>query len=144
MRILVTLLLDTLPMLGNVLLLCFFVFFIFGIVGVQLWAGLLRNRCFLDDDAKTFMNLHFYNNDVMWTRFNKTSSHPATFCFPLFSPVVFSCCAAQPMIVQMGELEMTWQDASQLIDCRTEAPRVLIFAILGRNQPYAHLLCFLL
>uniref|UniRef100_A0A2I3HMH0 Voltage-dependent T-type calcium channel subunit alpha-1G n=1 Tax=Nomascus leucogenys TaxID=61853 RepID=A0A2I3HMH0_NOMLE len=40
MRILVTLLLDTLPMLGNVLLLCFFVFFIFGIVGVQLWAGL--------------------------------------------------------------------------------------------------------
>jgi len=41
------LLLDTLPMLGNVLLLCFFVFFIFGIVGVQLWAGLLRQRCVL-------------------------------------------------------------------------------------------------
>lgn len=40
------LLLDTLPMLGNVLLLCFFVFFIFGIIGVQLWAGLLRQRCF--------------------------------------------------------------------------------------------------
>jgi len=35
-------------MIGNVLLLCFFVFFIFGIIGVQLWAGLLRNRCFLD------------------------------------------------------------------------------------------------
>nr|XP_056723088.1 voltage-dependent T-type calcium channel subunit alpha-1G isoform X3 [Euleptes europaea] len=50
MRILVTLLLDTLPMLGNVLLLCFFVFFIFGIVGVQLWAGLLRNRCFLEEN----------------------------------------------------------------------------------------------
>ncbi|XP_061119919.1 voltage-dependent T-type calcium channel subunit alpha-1G isoform X3 [Syngnathus typhle] len=50
MRILVTLLLDTLPMLGNVLLLCFFVFFIFGIVGVQLWAGLLRNRCFVEDN----------------------------------------------------------------------------------------------
>ena len=46
MRILVNLLLDTLPMLGNVLLLCFFVFFIFGIIGVQLWAGLLRNRCY--------------------------------------------------------------------------------------------------
>ena len=42
------LLLDTLPMLGNVLLLCFFVFFIFGIVGVQLWAGILRQRCYLD------------------------------------------------------------------------------------------------
>ncbi|KAK7113083.1 hypothetical protein V1264_012439 [Littorina saxatilis] len=48
MRILVMLLLDTLPMLGNVLLLCFFVFFIFGIIGVQLWAGVLRHRCYLD------------------------------------------------------------------------------------------------
>ncbi|XP_049817444.1 voltage-dependent T-type calcium channel subunit alpha-1H-like isoform X2 [Aethina tumida] len=47
MRILVMLLLDTLPMLGNVLLLCFFVFFIFGIIGVQLWQGVLRQRCFL-------------------------------------------------------------------------------------------------
>ncbi|XP_039669618.1 LOW QUALITY PROTEIN: voltage-dependent T-type calcium channel subunit alpha-1I-like [Perca fluviatilis] len=50
MRILVNLLLDTLPMLGNVLLLCFFVFFIFGIIGVQLWAGLLRNRCYPEDN----------------------------------------------------------------------------------------------
>ncbi|XP_063790950.1 voltage-dependent T-type calcium channel subunit alpha-1H isoform X2 [Pseudophryne corroboree] len=57
MRILVTLLLDTLPMLGNVLLLCFFVFFIFGIVGVQLWAGLLRNRCFMDRDFAISYNL---------------------------------------------------------------------------------------
>uniref|UniRef100_A0A1A9ZEI8 Ion transport domain-containing protein n=1 Tax=Glossina pallidipes TaxID=7398 RepID=A0A1A9ZEI8_GLOPL len=47
MRILVMLLLDTLPMLGNVLLLCFFVFFIFGIIGVQLWEGILRQRCIL-------------------------------------------------------------------------------------------------
>jgi hypothetical protein len=53
MRILVMLLLDTLPMLGNVLLLCFFVFFIFGIVGVQLWKGLLRNRCFLQLNTTT-------------------------------------------------------------------------------------------
>ncbi|XP_068100253.1 voltage-dependent T-type calcium channel subunit alpha-1H isoform X2 [Hyperolius riggenbachi] len=57
MRILVTLLLDTLPMLGNVLLLCFFVFFIFGIVGVQLWAGLLRNRCFMDPKFQSTYNL---------------------------------------------------------------------------------------
>ncbi|KAM4024360.1 voltage-dependent T-type calcium channel subunit alpha-1H isoform 3-T3 [Anomaloglossus baeobatrachus] len=57
MRILVTLLLDTLPMLGNVLLLCFFVFFIFGIVGVQLWAGLLRNRCFIDKNIAISYNL---------------------------------------------------------------------------------------
>ncbi|XP_078274277.1 voltage-dependent T-type calcium channel subunit alpha-1H isoform X1 [Rhinoraja longicauda] len=57
MRILVTLLLDTLPMLGNVLLLCFFVFFIFGIVGVQLWAGLLRNRCFYEDSVAMYYNV---------------------------------------------------------------------------------------
>ena len=49
MRILVTLLLDTLPMLGNILMLCFFVFFIFGIIGVQMWKGLLRQRCFVPD-----------------------------------------------------------------------------------------------
>eukprot|EP00062_Callorhinchus_milii_P024831 gi/632985161/ref/XP_007909522.1/ PREDICTED: voltage-dependent T-type calcium channel subunit alpha-1H-like [Callorhinchus milii] len=57
MRILVTLLLDTLPMLGNVLLLCFFVFFIFGIVGVQLWAGLLRNRCFFEGNFAMYYNV---------------------------------------------------------------------------------------
>ncbi|KAI1884599.1 hypothetical protein AGOR_G00228040 [Albula goreensis] len=62
MRILVTLLLDTLPMLGNVLLLCFFVFFIFGIVGVQLWAGLLRNRCFLNVSVETKYNLSFLSS----------------------------------------------------------------------------------
>ncbi|XP_072532433.1 voltage-dependent T-type calcium channel subunit alpha-1H isoform X3 [Salminus brasiliensis] len=59
MKILVTLLLDTLPMLGNVLLLCFFVFFIFGIVGVQLWAGLLRNRCFMNETFKETNNLSY-------------------------------------------------------------------------------------
>jgi voltage-dependent calcium channel T type alpha-1G len=60
MRILVMLLLDTLPMLGNVLLLCFFVFFIFGIIGVQLWKGVLRNRCFLDynnSEVKEFIDM---------------------------------------------------------------------------------------
>ncbi|XP_052765335.1 voltage-dependent T-type calcium channel subunit alpha-1I-like isoform X3 [Mya arenaria] len=63
MRILVMLLLDTLPMLGNVLLLCFFVFFIFGIIGVQLWAGVLRNRCFInisDDIPYKHLNLTPY------------------------------------------------------------------------------------
>nr|XP_021330381.1 voltage-dependent T-type calcium channel subunit alpha-1H isoform X1 [Danio rerio] len=68
MRILVTLLLDTLPMLGNVLLLCFFVFFIFGIVGVQLWAGLLRNRCFMPSKVRdqynlSYMSLYYENED---------------------------------------------------------------------------------
>ncbi|XP_065163665.1 voltage-dependent T-type calcium channel subunit alpha-1H isoform X3 [Atheta coriaria] len=54
MRILVMLLLDTLPMLGNVLLLCFFVFFIFGIIGVQLWQGILRQRCYIPKASHNF------------------------------------------------------------------------------------------
>lgn len=45
-RILVTFLLDTIPMLGNALLLSFLIFFVFGIISVQLWQGKLRNRCF--------------------------------------------------------------------------------------------------
>jgi hypothetical protein len=57
MRILVMLLLDTLPMLGNVLLLCFFVFFIFGIIGVQLWEGnCLINKSFARE-GKIFSHL---------------------------------------------------------------------------------------
>ncbi|CAG0894816.1 unnamed protein product [Darwinula stevensoni] len=58
MRILVMLLLDTLPMLGNVLLLCFFVFFIFGIVGVQLWKGILRQRCFIPQNFNWNPNIN--------------------------------------------------------------------------------------
>ena len=69
MRILVMLLLDTLPMLGNVLLLCFFVFFIFGIVGVQLWKGVLRNRCFFDYN-KTMMG------DILDESFQNTYYKP--------------------------------------------------------------------
>ncbi|CAI4233228.1 unnamed protein product [Auanema sp. JU1783] len=69
MRILVNLLLDTLPMLGNVLLLCFFVFFIFGIVGVQLWAGLLRNRCAINlPTTMTDQQIALFN-DVKLTRY---------------------------------------------------------------------------
>ncbi|XP_030255166.1 voltage-dependent T-type calcium channel subunit alpha-1G isoform X5 [Sparus aurata] len=63
MRILVTLLLDTLPMLGNVLLLCFFVFFIFGIVGVQLWVGRLRNRCFVEDTFPFPLAYKYYHTE---------------------------------------------------------------------------------
>ena len=44
-------------MLGNVLLFCCLVFFIFGIAGVQLLAGVLRNRCFFSQDLITAMNL---------------------------------------------------------------------------------------
>jgi len=64
MRILVMLLLDTLPMLGNVLLLVFFVFFVFGIMGVQLWKGVLRNRCYFD-----------YNATLMSSIFNESKQY---------------------------------------------------------------------
>ncbi|KAM4595740.1 voltage-dependent T-type calcium channel subunit alpha-1I-like [Fundulus diaphanus] len=50
MRKLVSMLLGILPMLGNVLILYVFVIYIFGLVGVQLWAGDLRYRCFLGED----------------------------------------------------------------------------------------------
>ncbi|XP_043997145.1 voltage-dependent T-type calcium channel subunit alpha-1H-like [Gambusia affinis] len=50
MRKLVTMLLGLLPMLGNVILLYVLVIYIFAIVGVQLWAGDLLNRCFLPDE----------------------------------------------------------------------------------------------
>lgn len=62
MRILVMLLLDTLPMLGNVLLLCFFVFFIFGIVGVQLWEGILRQRCEMVLPPNVLRPKYVFNN----------------------------------------------------------------------------------
>ncbi|KAL8568788.1 hypothetical protein ACOMHN_036972 [Nucella lapillus] len=66
MRILVMLLLDTLPMLGNVLLLCFFVFFIFGIIGVQLWAGVLRHRCYLDINTSVYNVPDYVRNNLYY------------------------------------------------------------------------------
>ncbi|CAF3697645.1 unnamed protein product [Rotaria sordida] len=61
-RILVMLLLDTLRMLGNVFLLCFFIFFIFGVIGVQLWKGLLRNRCFLQLNTTIIDNYALFDD----------------------------------------------------------------------------------
>jgi len=46
MRILVKLLLDTIPMLASVGMLCFLIFFVFGIVAVQFYSGLFHQRCF--------------------------------------------------------------------------------------------------
>eukprot|EP00198_Chlamydomonas_reinhardtii_P012109 XP_001701446.1 voltage-gated Ca2+ channel, alpha subunit [Chlamydomonas reinhardtii] len=44
-RVLVTTMLSSLPMLMDVFVLCAFCFFMFGIIAVQLFAGVLRNRC---------------------------------------------------------------------------------------------------
>ena len=45
MRVLVSTLMRSIPMLLDVLVLCAFAFFIFGIIGVQTFKGVLRNRC---------------------------------------------------------------------------------------------------
>jgi len=54
LRFLVMLLLQCIPMLMNVLMLCAFIFFIFGILGVQLWAGVLRRRCYSMEDGSLY------------------------------------------------------------------------------------------
>ena len=46
LRVLVTLVFETLPMLGSVIALCSFIFFVFSILGLQLWKGMFRQRCF--------------------------------------------------------------------------------------------------
>ncbi|KAG2451635.1 hypothetical protein HYH02_003415 [Chlamydomonas schloesseri] len=45
MKVLVTTMLSSLPMLMDVFVLCAFCFFVFGIIAVQLFAGVLRYRC---------------------------------------------------------------------------------------------------
>lgn len=50
MRALMKVLLDMTPMLINVFMFYIFIVNIFAVVGVQLWAGQLRNRCFLGED----------------------------------------------------------------------------------------------
>jgi hypothetical protein len=46
LRILVHLLLDIIPMLGSVMVICFFLFVTFGTIGVQMWKGVLRGGCY--------------------------------------------------------------------------------------------------
>lgn len=46
LRILVNLLCETLPQMASVGILCFFIFFVFGILAVQIWNGLFHQRCF--------------------------------------------------------------------------------------------------
>ncbi|XP_048519457.1 voltage-dependent T-type calcium channel subunit alpha-1G isoform X3 [Dendroctonus ponderosae] len=102
MRILVMLLLDTLPMLGNVLLLCFFVFFIFGIVGVQLWQGVLRQRCLFNQTIYPHVRWpnvsHFYkppDTDYICSKSNFSGMH--------------SCHDLPPFINGTRECQLTWE-----------------------------------
>lgn len=45
MQVLVETMIESMPMLIDVFILCAFTFFIFGLVAVQLFAGALRYRC---------------------------------------------------------------------------------------------------
>lgn len=53
MRVIVQSMLASIPALFNVFLMCLFIFFVFGIIGVQLWNGVLRARC-TPDNGVTF------------------------------------------------------------------------------------------
>ncbi|XP_062421539.1 voltage-dependent T-type calcium channel subunit alpha-1H-like [Pungitius pungitius] len=57
MHDIVSVLLVIFPMLANVLFLYMFVMHIFGVIGVQLWAGRLHNRCFLGEDPAAMYNV---------------------------------------------------------------------------------------
>ena len=46
MRVLIGTMIKSVPMIANVLLFCVFFFTIFGIFGLQVFMGVLRNRCF--------------------------------------------------------------------------------------------------
>uniref|UniRef100_A0A6Q2YRM3 Voltage-dependent T-type calcium channel subunit alpha n=1 Tax=Esox lucius TaxID=8010 RepID=A0A6Q2YRM3_ESOLU len=99
MRILVTLLLDTLPMLGNVLLLCFFVFFIFGIVGVQLWAGLLRNRCFLPENFSRSLSVE------LGTYYHTENDDESPFICSMPRENGMRLCSSVPTLYEEGGLQ---------------------------------------
>jgi len=56
LKILVKLLLDTIPMLASVGLLCFIIFFVYGILATQFWMGLMHQRCFNPAVNRTHAN----------------------------------------------------------------------------------------
>ncbi|XP_063733054.1 voltage-dependent T-type calcium channel subunit alpha-1I-like [Eleginops maclovinus] len=69
MRDVVTVLIDTVPMLATILVIYLFVIHIFAVAGVQLWAGQLRNRCFLGEDISTKYNVSL--NPYFKTKFDE-------------------------------------------------------------------------
>lgn len=60
LQLLVALLLDIIPMLGSLAILTLFLFCTFGLVGVQLWKGMLRQRCFAPLNATAHTTLQPY------------------------------------------------------------------------------------
>ena len=54
LRILINLIFATLPQLGNVVLLCLFLFVVFAILCMNLFMGLLRNRCYAGNTTEMY------------------------------------------------------------------------------------------
>ena len=64
MRTLIGTVIRAIPMIGNVILLCVFFFTVFGILGLQLFMGAFRNKCFTAS-AAAGCAAHAANRDVV-------------------------------------------------------------------------------
>eukprot|EP00095_Tigriopus_kingsejongensis_P007143 maker-scaffold300_size216557-snap-gene-0.14 protein:Tk07143 transcript:maker-scaffold300_size216557-snap-gene-0.14-mRNA-1 annotation:"voltage-dependent t-type calcium channel subunit alpha-1g" len=122
MRILVMLLLDTLPMLGNVLLLCFFVFFIFGIIGVQLWAGLLRQRCFIPEERHDYVrNSKFFNSTRKFQHWDSAKARHEDTAYQIVAALGGKKMSSQGLLQEVQALIGDMDDAFLACMCLAEA-----------------------
>ncbi len=64
MRTLIGTVIRAIPMIGNVMLFCVFFFTVFGILGLQLFMGAFRNKCFTASSA-VGCDAHVANDDVV-------------------------------------------------------------------------------
>ena len=64
LRILIRMIMRTMPMLGSVASLVAFIFVVFAILGVQLFQGMLRRRCFTSDTSEDYWNDEMGGGDV--------------------------------------------------------------------------------
>eukprot|EP00755_Sulcionema_specki_P032695 Sspe_Gene.19890::Locus_7276_Transcript_1_1_Confidence_1.000_Length_6714::g.19890::m.19890/K04854/CACNA1G; voltage-dependent calcium channel T type alpha-1G len=85
MRDLVNTLVGSLPVLGNVLLLCFFLFFVFCLIGVVMWSGTLHQRCYGWSPA---------DNAYVWA--NVCGNHSKLDYFHHGCPANFTCISGAP------------------------------------------------
>jgi len=63
LRILIRMIMKTMPMLGSVASLVAFIFVVFAILGVQLFQGMLRRRCFLSESSEGFWDMEMNGGD---------------------------------------------------------------------------------
>ena len=68
MRVLIGTMIRAVPMIANVMLLCVFFFTIFGIFGLQVFRGALRNRCFTIVPETSCALDHDENEDAVFCR----------------------------------------------------------------------------